>query len=156
MGRYASETAVPEERSRGEIERTLRRYGATGFLYAWQGRTVVILFEMRGRRIRFMLPLPEPSDFEWTPSGRARTSRAVVREAYEQAVRQCWRALALIIKAKLESIESGVTTFEDEFLARMVLPGGGTVGELLAPQLDAVLESGALPPLLPAPGGLEG
>ena len=39
-------------------------------------------------------------------------------------------------------------TFEEEFLAHLVLPGGQTVGERLGPELDAI-DSGDLPPLLP-------
>ena len=34
-GRYVQGTDVPAERSRAEIERTLSRYGAEGFLYGW-------------------------------------------------------------------------------------------------------------------------
>jgi hypothetical protein len=33
-----------------------------------------------------------------------------------------WRALLLMIKAKVEAVESGVVTFEDEWLAHFVLP----------------------------------
>lgn len=33
MRRYAKETTVSPEKSRGEIERTLSAFGATGFAY---------------------------------------------------------------------------------------------------------------------------
>ena len=39
MTRYADGTAVPMERSRAEAERTLMRYGASGFAYAWERRS---------------------------------------------------------------------------------------------------------------------
>lgn len=42
MSRYASSTSVPMERSRLEVERTLQRYGATGFAYAWEHRTEAV------------------------------------------------------------------------------------------------------------------
>ena len=36
MTKYAATTDVPAEKSRAEIEATLRRYGATGFAYGWE------------------------------------------------------------------------------------------------------------------------
>jgi hypothetical protein len=38
MTRYAEGTSVPMDRSRIEAEKTLMRYGATGFAYAWEQR----------------------------------------------------------------------------------------------------------------------
>lgn len=32
---YAERTVVSPEKSRGEIERVLSRYGAKGFMYGW-------------------------------------------------------------------------------------------------------------------------
>jgi hypothetical protein len=34
MSRYAEKTNVPSDKSRAEIESTLRRYGAEGFIYS--------------------------------------------------------------------------------------------------------------------------
>ena len=64
-------------------------------------------------------------------------------------MRQRWRALALVIKAKLEAVEADITTLEAEFLAHIALPSGATVGEWVGPQLDAVYGSGEMPALLP-------
>jgi hypothetical protein len=50
--------------------------------------------------------------------------------------------LLLIIRAKLEAVESGITTLESEFLANILLPDGGTVGQWLSP---ASPESSASP-----------
>ena len=58
--------------------------------------------------------------------------------------------MALIIKAKLEATETGITSFEEEFLAYMVLPDNSTVGGVLLPQLERTYETGDMPPLLPA------
>jgi hypothetical protein len=38
MARYASNTDVPSDRSRAEIERTLVRYGADEFMYGTRAR----------------------------------------------------------------------------------------------------------------------
>lgn len=150
MTRYAEQTAVSSDRSRAEIEKTLSRYGATGFMYGWSGERARVAFEMRSLRVMFELPLPARDEFSTTPTGRAR-SASQTEAAYEQAVRQRWRALALVIKAKLEAVETGITSFEEEFLAHLVLPGGETVGQRTIPELRAALEGRPLPPLLPGP-----
>lgn len=62
-------------------------------------------------------------------------------------------AEACCIKAKLESIESGIETFEDAFLAHIMMPDGATVGEHAKPMIARSYESGTMQPLLPAPGG---
>ncbi|MFD3162833.1 hypothetical protein [Herpetosiphon sp. NSE202] len=153
MPHYARETTVSVQRTRGEIEQVLERYGATGFMYAWQNNAAAIIFEMHQRRIRFILPLPnrDSREFWYTPSRGTRRSDAQAREAWEQSCRQRWRALALVIKAKLEAIETQITTFEDEFLAHTLLPNGSTVGEWIQPQLEETYRDGRMPPLLPGP-----
>jgi hypothetical protein len=67
-------------------------------------------------------------------------------------VRQRWRALALVIKAKLEAVEAGISSVEDEFLSFIMLPNGSTVGEWVQPQIERVYESGSMPALLPGSG----
>ena len=70
MTRYADATEVSVEKSRAEIEKTLTRYGATAFAYAWEGGRAVIQFQAKGRRIRFDLPLPDPSHARYLRDGR--------------------------------------------------------------------------------------
>lgn len=154
MPRYAEQTSVSSEKSRAEIEATLRRYGADGFMYGWEMNRAVVAFQMEGRRVRFDLPMPDPAapEFTETPTGKER-SEAQAEKAWEQACRQRWRALALVIKAKLEAVDSGITEFEDEFLAHIALPDGQTVGRWIKPQLEQSYQSGAMPSLLPPPGG---
>lgn len=65
------------------------------------------------------------------------------------AIKQRWRALALIIKAKLEAVESGISEFDDEFLANIMLPDGATVGEWFRPQLAEAYRIGSMPTGLP-------
>lgn len=142
MTKYAANTDVSSEKSRAEIERTLSRYGATSFMYGSNKDRAILAFEARDRRVKFELPLPDPNakEFARTP-GRGQVRSPTQREAaYEQAVRSKWRALALCIKAKLEAVESGITTFEAEFLAHIVLPTGRTVGETAIPAIAAAYE----------------
>ena len=156
MATYAKDTQVSPERSRAEIEQTLARYGARAFSYGYDEHRAVVMFDAGGRKVRFDLPIPAVKDFAytapggrvWAPGARARTP-AQRRTAQEKAVRQRWRALALVIKAKLEAVEAGVVTFEEEFLAHVLLPSGETVGEWATPQLAETYATGDMPPVLP-------
>lgn len=78
---------------------------------------------------------------------RERTATQV-QAIVEQENRQRWRALCLAIKAKLEAVQSGITTFEDEFMAHIMLPGGKTVSEMAAPVIENAYKSGKVPTLL--------
>ena len=71
------------------------------------------------------------------------------REQFEQREREAWRRLLLLVKAKLEVVAEGVSTFEREFLPDILLPDGSTVYQMLAPQLEQAYESGDMPSLLP-------
>lgn len=148
--RYAQTTTVSSDKSRAEIEATLRRYGATSFMYGSAPDRAVIAFEAFDRRVKFELPMPDPNSrqFTHTPGRNNVRSATEAAKAYDQAVRQKWRALALCVKAKLEAVESGITTFEAEFLAHIVLPNGRTVHDEVSPALSIAYTSGKVVPLL--------
>jgi hypothetical protein len=145
---YAAQTTVKPDASRNEIERTLVRYGATAFSYGWDGEKAAISFVADGRQVRFILPLPNRTDraFTHTDTGRARVANAAEAE-YDKAVRQRWRALALVVKAKLEAVNAGIVTFEEEFLAHLVLPSGATVYEEVRDDVEQAYLSGSVAPL---------
>lgn len=147
---YADKTTVSTEKSKAEIERTLQRYQADQFMYGWDADRAVIGFRMVGRQIKFILPMPEKNarEFTHTPTGKKRTEDGAYKE-WEQACRQKWRALSLVIKAKLEAVESGIAIFEDEFMANIVLPNGKTVSEFMLPQIAVAYEQGEMPKMLP-------
>ena len=149
---YAARTRVPISRTKTDIEELLAKHGATGFAYATEGDRSMVAFSMSGRRVQIMLVMPPVDDYARTPRNARRTA-AAQRSAWEQACRQRWRALLLIIRAKLEAVESGITTLESEFLANILLPDGGTIGEWLAPQIDEAYGTGKMPPMLLPPSG---
>lgn len=158
MPQYAKETNVSTDQSRIEIEKTLRRYGATSFAYGWEGDRAMIGFEYHDRRYRIVVQLPDPkaAEFRYTPARRTLRSQQAANEAWEQACRQRWRALALVIKATLEGTEAGIVTVEQVLMNYTVLPNGRTVGEWLAPQLEQAYRTGQMPPMLPGlPSGKE-
>lgn len=150
MTRYAENTSVSVEKSRAEIETVLRRYGATGFISGWNEERAVIGFTMQERQVKFFLPLPDRAGKKFARDGRGRLrSPEQVYATWEQECRQRWRALALVIKAKLEAVAAGITVFEDEFMAHIVLPDGHTIGEIMKPQIASAYAEGTMPPLLP-------
>jgi len=155
MTRYASNTSVSSGKSREEIEKTLSRYGADGFQYGWQGSRAQVCFLMDDRMIRFDLEMPDRNseEFTLTPTRRHKRHPDDATKAWEQACRQRWRALLLVIKAKLEAVESGITTFETEFMPYTILPSGQTVAQWLLPQVETIYTTGKVPAgLLSAPG----
>jgi hypothetical protein len=147
---YAKGTTVRTEKSKADIERLLHRAGASQYVSGWDERhhQSFVQFEMNNRRIRIMVPMPLPDDFTKTETGRYRDHGAI-NTAMDGEMRRRWRSLLLIIKAKLEAIESKVATFEEEFLPYIVVRGDRTIGELILPQLDEAATTGKLPPLLP-------
>ena len=157
MTKYAQNTTVSVEKTRMDIERTLERYGAKQFGYVRDDDRglAAITFAANNRQIKFVLQLPPRNDREFHFSRRGQRTPQKALEAWEGACRQRWRALLLCIKGKLEAVESEISTFEDEFLSHIVLPDGGTVGEMLKPQIENAYETGKMPSgiagLLPAP-----
>lgn len=112
-----------------------------------------MMFRCRERIIRFALKMPDKNARSVThhPQGRIRASRH--REAeYEQQCRTYWRRLLLCIKAKLESVETGIETFEEAFLAQIVLPDQSTVGQWSKGAIAAAYANNQMPGQLLALG----
>lgn len=149
MTRYAASTSVSSAKSKAEIESTVERYGAEQFFSGWDATHAVIGFTMVGRDVRFVLPMPDRADPTFTHHSRGPRSPDAALEQWEQACRQKWRALLLVIKAKLEAVESGISVFEEEFLANIVMPDGRLVAEHVRPRIAAAYETGDMPPMLP-------
>lgn len=152
---YAAETSVPVERSQREIEVLVTKHGATSFYRGQEVGRAIVGFQLKDRRIQFEVALPRPDEYEYTVrNGRkAKRTPEQVRVAVDQAERARWRALALTIKAKLVSIETGVESFEEAFLAQIIVPGEGRAmrfAQLALPAIAKAYDTGALPPLLPS------
>lgn len=160
MAKFAENTEVPVEKSRAEIERLIIRYGATSTAFFNGPQEAMIAFEAKGRRVLFRLPLPsreqnEIANFRHSSGKWLPRSASSADAAWEQACRQRWRALALVIKAKLEAVECGISQFEDEFLANIVMPDGQTVSAHVRPSIALAYESGTMQPLLPPPSKMQ-
>jgi hypothetical protein len=81
--------------------------------------------------------------FQCTPVRQTQRSQQGAYKEWERACRQRWRALGLVIKAKLESVESGIETFEKAFMPYLLLPDGKIVAE----HVEAALQNNQLPVL---------
>ncbi len=148
---YAEKTSVSVSRTKADIEDLVQRYGADQFVSGYKEDIAVIGFSMSGRQIRFLLPLPDKQDREYwyTPGRGQRRTDDAAHAAWEQACRSRWRALYLIVKAKLEAVEAGISTVEREFFYDIVLPDGRTAGEWMAPQIEEAYHTGQMPAMLP-------
>jgi hypothetical protein len=154
MAGYASQTSVSIDRTKAEIETTLRRYGAGKFSSGWDEAEGIafVNFHCHERYVRFTVPVPKPTERRFTHGGRngyTKRTDAQAAEAYEQEMRAVWRRLLLVIKAKLESVDSKIETFEESFLAQIVIPNGETMGQWAKQNLQSVLDLGAMPLALP-------
>lgn len=124
---YAADTSVSVAKTRIELEELVKRATGKRFASILEDHQAVVLFELGDRRIMFEMPLPPLRSFE-TSMGRRKWGQPlkvpaeVARKRWEQACRSRWRALYLTIKAKLISVEAGVETFEEAFLAQVVVP----------------------------------
>ncbi len=143
---YAVQTSVSVEKSRGELERILAKYGASAFGYMSDPTRAMVAFKAHGKSVKFVLPLAQQSEFAKDKRGSRRSSGAMLK-AVEQANRARWRALNLCVKAKLEAVECGITSFEQEFLAHFVLPNGETMGDYAIPMIEEATKSGKMPQL---------
>lgn len=140
---FANKTSVSAIRTQEEIRRTLEKYKATGFMFGESNGQALCAFEMNSRRIKFVLALPIPG----TISPTNKYYKLTINDC-AQRTRTAWRCLLLAIKAKLECAASGISTFEQEFMAHIVMPNGQTIGEVLVPQIDQAYDTGKMPPLL--------
>jgi len=154
--RFAEGTEVPVVKSRAELEALLNKHGAMHTAFFTGPREAAIAFEIGGRRVLFRMALPEPGEKRFTHyrhnSGQLKPrSPTAAAEQFEAGCRQKWRALLLSIKAKLVSVQEGIETLEEAFMAHVVMPDGQTVAEHVKPRIAAAYDSGIMQPLLPPP-----
>jgi hypothetical protein len=119
-----------------EIQQMLAGTGAHGFRVASDHGKAAVSFNCGGRRFRLVLEHagPDspgaPAHDPLQPSSRIHESKNA-----QETARQSWRQLSLLIQAKLDAVDSGIVTFDEEFLAYMVMPGGATVFQATAPAI---------------------
>lgn len=155
MARYAAQTDVPVLKTRMEIEALAAKHGAGQFFSLTEERQAMIGFTLDSRQVRFELDLPDAKSPKFTECKRGSTlwlrEPSAAQKLWEQECRSLWRALLLVIKAKLEAVAIGISTFEREFMANIVMTNGQLVHELVGPRIAKAYETSETMPLLPAP-----
>lgn len=135
--RYAAETEVSADKSKFQIAELLRSRKVEAYHTGWDQSRDIIEFQWQGKQIRFVLEKPVIDGYRRNPRGGLRSPTEAQR-AMEQADRQRWRALYLVIRAKIEAIEAQIAIFEEEFMAFIVVPGQNkTIGEIMVPRIQA-------------------
>jgi hypothetical protein len=124
--RYAEDTKVSTGQSQGEVKDMLKRAGSDRISIYEDTEKSAVAFAMKERFYRITVPVKK-------------TANAAQEE------RRAWRLVVLLIKAKLEAVKEGATTFEREFLADMLTPDGKTVYETTREPLRLAYETGKMP-----------
>lgn len=162
--RYAANTQVSVERSKGELDTLLAKAGAMqrAMMNDEARGVAVVIFSLQGRQVKLSMNFPtytallsqyvsEPPR-GWRVKNQKEKDK-YLREQVLQAERQRWRGLLLCVKAKLELIADGSSTLEREFLSDILLPDGRTVGETVLPRIAEAYSDGLMRPMLPVYGG---
>lgn len=147
---YAESTKVPIEKTQADIHKLVKSQGANryGLMEDEETGEVTIGFMIEGRQIRFRIQTAALSAFMKTPERGLQRSRAQALQAQAQDTRSRWRSLFLAVKAKFDSIDRGIETFDQAFMAHVVLPDGKTIAEAIGPQITAMVDTGEAPRLL--------
>lgn len=141
---YAERTDVALDKSIAEIIDMIRKAGAESIGQMQDPDKITIAFALADRRIKFVIPMvTEYGGPKRHPNGKPIREQAWI----DQKNRQKGRALMLVIKAKLESVESGVETFEEAFLANVIMSDGRTLYERVREPIAIEYQTGKVAPL---------
>jgi len=162
---YAKGTDVAPEKSRAEIEKLLtkQKVSQVGVNMDLANGRAIVLFTMPGvvitpaqvwpkvdevrgppRVVSFAVKMPKREDFNKSRHGYLPTADKV-DALWQQAIRERWRNLLMVLKGKFVAIESGVETFEEAFLCHLQVPSGGTVGEHVMPRYQQAIANPGSP-----------
>jgi hypothetical protein len=145
---YAENTSVPVEKSLGEIVTLVKKAGAQRVAQMEDVGELAIQFFLNERMLRFRVKLPTLEDMPIRDGRNSLLSPKQRNDRAAAACRQKARALLLVIKAKLESVESNVESFDEAFLANVVMSDGMTVYERIGEPLALEYQSGKPVPML--------
>lgn len=138
---YAKGTDVSVDRSQQEITRILQRYQVDSYAFGASKTTVSLGFELNGVPVRIELPTPVRPD----PAAKTKAANGrmvSLMPAWEQEIKETWRALALVLKANLELVERKAVSIEQAFMAFLVMPGESRVlGDVVLPRYQQALAS---------------
>ena len=125
---YAEGTEVPVERSRAEVERLLTRYGASEFMSGWSvnGRAM-IAFRAKGPLRPIRAADAREGRQQSAPTSAPLSLPGLLSQRFIRDGRGAARTLLQPIPVSTASsfdLMTRAATFEHEFLAHIVMPGG--------------------------------
>jgi hypothetical protein len=153
-------TSVPVNRSQGEVERILRRYGCSGFGFHtdYEAQRVAITFRVPDSTEKDAALIPvrleldirlvydalfgrptirkwdaktEKSSYEWNPKGYD-------EKGLLQAERVAWRQLVLWIDAACSAATAGVQKMSEAFFAHTVVRGDDGINRRMIDLVDQI------------------
>jgi hypothetical protein len=146
--RYAEGTSVTVQSSQAELQLLLVRRGADQVVTGWdQTEGAMVQFRIQNRYVQLNVPKPDLTKL------RKQHPQTDLERLEAQEDRRMWRALILLAKAKFEAVDAGITSFDKEFLADLMLPNGKRFITAMRPQLEEMYATGKMPALLPAFAG---
>lgn len=141
---YAEWTKTPVSKSRGEIEKLLRRQGCTALSWAddYDSGMSEVRFRWRsevhdGAEVLARLRVQRATLAEARATFKVNASRDQVERRVDQMWRTKHRQLLLWLRAQFVAVEADITTVEHAFLPYLEDASGRTVAEALVPQIGS-------------------
>jgi len=157
--KFAESTNVTPEESKSSINHILKQWGVRGIQWSeiFDENKVVLqfLWSPDGMEQHYMarMAITLPTDDQLREEAKHKRSGRVIEEKFERLKDQRgWRehrVLHIFLKGAFEAIDNGIITAEQLFLPWLVGRDGRTVGEVVGPQLPALMNDTAAA-LLPA------
>lgn len=135
---YAEGTSVDSVKSRMEIERMLQKVGCSHVGVMHEPGFAAVTFRKGSAVVQMRIGLPTAKDAPRRGIGWDSRAAARAESWAEQAGRERWRQLLLVLKAKFTALEQGIETFEETFLAHLVLGGAPLRDKLLPAVREAI------------------
>lgn len=133
--RFAEGTDVPVERSQAELAGILRKHGVLRQAWASAPEGDTLQFELEGHQYRLRIERfdAEGLHAQWELDGRPPTTlKYLPSDTQVQAEwRRRWRAIVLLLKAKLEFAEGDQSTVVRELMPYALLRDGRTLEEAI-------------------------
>lgn len=153
--RYAKDTQVAVAKSRGEIDRLLRQWGADAIQWTdeFSADRATLRFLWRHDEVdymaRFAIRIEPVSEDDVVDGRTGRESLAKREKAEADRGKREYRVLLLWLRATLNAVDSGIVDAATVFLPFLEDKTGITVAEFAVPNL-AKLATGRVKALLPS------
>lgn len=100
-----------------DLEKLLLEHDVTVFGYERLDDLAVVRFVLNEKRLRLVVTMPDwnADKYRLTPNRGSIRSITERRRLYWADVAKTWKAMHNLVAAKLDGIEAGITSFDDEF-----------------------------------------